>query len=93
MGKLVVSEFVTLDGVFEDPGGAEEAEFGGWAFRFERGAEGDEFKLDELRAADALLPKYVISSRPELPERKSSSVIDPGELDERVLELKRVAGG
>jgi dihydrofolate reductase len=55
MGKLVVSEFVTLDGVMEDPGGAEDAERGGWAFRFERGAEGDRFKLDELLAADALL--------------------------------------
>jgi dihydrofolate reductase len=55
MGKLVVSEFVTLDGVFEDPGGAEGAESGGWAFRFERGPVGDKFKLDELMAADALL--------------------------------------
>ena len=55
MGKLVVSEFVTLDGVMEDPGGAEGFEHGGWAFRFERGAEGDRFKLDELLAADALL--------------------------------------
>ena len=55
MGKLVVSEFVTLDGVFEDPGGAEGFEFGGWAFRFERGSEGDAFKLDELRATEALL--------------------------------------
>ena len=55
MGKLVVSEFVTLDGVMEDPGGGEPFERGGWAFQFERGAEGDKFKLDELMAADALL--------------------------------------
>jgi dihydrofolate reductase len=55
MGKVVVSEFVTLDGVIEDPGGSEGFERGGWAFQFDRGAEGDEFKLDELRAADALL--------------------------------------
>ena len=55
MGKLVVSEFVTLDGVMEDPGGGEPFERGGWAFQFERGAEGDKFKLDELVAADALL--------------------------------------
>ena len=55
MGKLVVSDFVTLDGVMEDPGGAEGFEHGGWAFHFERGAEGDRFKLDELLAADALL--------------------------------------
>ena len=55
MGKLVVTEFVTLDGVMEDPGGAEKFERGGWAFRFERGEEGDRFKLDELMASDAQL--------------------------------------
>ncbi len=55
MGRLVVSEFVTLDGVIEDPGGAERSPVGGWAFRFERGEEGDRFKYDELMAADALL--------------------------------------
>ena len=53
--RLVVSEFVTLDGVVEDPGGAEGFDRGGWAFRFERGADGDRFKLDELMAADAML--------------------------------------
>ena len=55
MGKLIVSEFVTLDGVMEDPGGAESFERGGWAFRFERGAEGDKFKLDETLGAEAML--------------------------------------
>jgi len=55
MGKLVVTEFVTLDGVMEDPGGAEEFGRGGWAFQFERGEEGDKFKLDETFAADAML--------------------------------------
>ncbi|HWE81548.1 MAG TPA: dihydrofolate reductase family protein [Gaiellaceae bacterium] len=57
MGKLVVTEFITLDGVIEDPGGAEAAVFdrGGWAFRFDRGAEGDTYKLDELMASDAQL--------------------------------------
>src|SRR5919206_3578766 len=55
MGRIVVSEFVTLDGVMEDPGGAEGFERGGWAFQFERGAEGDRFKLDEVMAAGALL--------------------------------------
>src|ERR1700730_13427010 len=55
MGKLVVSEFVTVDGVIEDPGGAESFERGGWAFRFDRGAEGDKFKLDEVMQAEALL--------------------------------------
>ena len=55
MGKLVVTEFVTVDGVFEDPGGSENFERGGWAFEFERGEEGDKFKLDEALDADALL--------------------------------------
>jgi dihydrofolate reductase len=53
--RVVVTEFVTLDGVLEDPGGSEGTPHGGWAFRFERGAEGDKFKFDELMAADALL--------------------------------------
>jgi dihydrofolate reductase len=55
MRKLVVSEFVTLDGVMEDPGGAEGFDRGGWASQFQRGEEGDRFKLDELLAADILL--------------------------------------
>jgi dihydrofolate reductase len=55
MGKVVVSQFVTVDGVIEDPGGGEDFDRGGWAFRFERGPEGDKFKLDEVMAADALL--------------------------------------
>ncbi len=55
MGKLVVSEFVTLDGVYQDPGGGDKTPIGGWAFQFNRGPEGDKFKLDELMASDALL--------------------------------------
>src|SRR5436305_6390132 len=55
MGRIVVSEFVTLDGVIEDPGGAEKSPHGGWAFEFDRGEEGDRFKYEELMAADALL--------------------------------------
>ena len=55
MGKLVVTEFITLDGVFEAPGGGEAFEHGGWAFKFNRGDDGDKFKVDELMAADAQL--------------------------------------
>jgi dihydrofolate reductase len=55
MRRIVVSEFVTLDGVMEDPGGAEGFDRGGWAFQFERGPDGDKFKLDEVLGADALL--------------------------------------
>jgi dihydrofolate reductase len=55
MGKVIVSQFVTVDGVVEDPGGSESSPHGGWAFKFERGEEGDKFKMDELEAAEALL--------------------------------------
>jgi dihydrofolate reductase len=55
MGDIVVTEFVSLDGVFEDPGGASEFKHGGWSFQFNRGADGDQFKLDELNDADAQL--------------------------------------
>jgi dihydrofolate reductase len=55
MGKLVVTEFVSLDGVFEDPGGAEDYEHGGWTFEYDRGDDGNQFKLDELMEAEAQL--------------------------------------
>ena len=55
MGRIVVTEFVSLDGVVEDPGGSEDFEHGGWSFEFNRGEEGDKFKLDEAMEADALL--------------------------------------
>jgi dihydrofolate reductase len=55
VSKVIVSQFVTVDGVMEDPGGAEGFDRGGWAFQFERGPEGDKFKLDEVMASDALL--------------------------------------
>jgi dihydrofolate reductase len=55
MGKLVVTEFVSLDGVFEDPGGAEGYEHGGWTFEYDRGQDGDRFKLDELMEAEVQL--------------------------------------
>jgi dihydrofolate reductase len=55
MGKIVVTEFVSLDGVMEDPGGAEDFKHGGWTFEFDSGDEGNQFKLDETLEADALL--------------------------------------
>jgi dihydrofolate reductase len=55
MGRIVVTEFVSLDGVVEDPGGAEDFKYGGWSFEIARGDEGDRFKLDEALDADALL--------------------------------------
>ncbi len=55
MGRIIVTEFVTLDGVMEDPGGSEKTKHGGWAFQFNRGPEGDKFKNDELFASEASL--------------------------------------
>lgn len=54
MGKIVVTEFVSLDGVMEDPGGSENFKHGAWSFEYDRG-EGDKFKLDETMESDALL--------------------------------------
>jgi dihydrofolate reductase len=55
MGKLVVTEFVSIDGVFEDPGGSEDFEHGGWTFEYDRGDDGNKFKMDELMDADVQL--------------------------------------
>jgi dihydrofolate reductase len=54
MKKVVVTEYVTLDGVFEDPGGGEGTKHGGWSFQF-WGEEAMKYKFDELFASDALL--------------------------------------
>lgn len=55
MTKIVVSQFVSVDGVIEAPGGGEDFDRGGWAFEFDRGDEGDKFKLDEAMDAGGLL--------------------------------------
>jgi dihydrofolate reductase len=54
MGRIVVTDFVSLDGVMEAPGG-EEFKYPGWSFEFDRGDDGDQFKLDETLETDALL--------------------------------------
>jgi dihydrofolate reductase len=55
MGRIVVTEFVSLDGVMEDPGGAEDFKYGGWSFEIGRGDDGDKFKMDEVLETDGLL--------------------------------------
>jgi dihydrofolate reductase len=55
MGRIVVTEFVSLDGVMEDPGGSEHTKHGAWTFKFSRGNEGDKFKIDETLNAEAQL--------------------------------------
>jgi dihydrofolate reductase len=54
VGRIVVTEFVSLDGVMEAPGG-EDFKYPGWSFEFDRGDEGDRFKLDEALSSEALL--------------------------------------
>ena len=55
MGRLIVSQFVSVDGVVQDPGGSEDWDRGGWAFKFDRGPEGEQFKLDEVMESQDLL--------------------------------------
>jgi dihydrofolate reductase len=55
MGRIVVTEFMSLDGVVEAPGGGEDFKHGGWSFEISRGDEGDKFKLDETLSSEALL--------------------------------------
>ncbi|MPZ49847.1 MAG: dihydrofolate reductase [Dehalococcoidia bacterium] len=55
MGRIVVTEYVSLDGVMEAPGGGEDFEHAGWTFEINRGQDGDKFKLDETLNAQALL--------------------------------------
>jgi dihydrofolate reductase len=56
MGRVIVIEFVSIDGVMEDPDGRGGFDRGGWAFRY--GPEtvaGDKFKLGDLFDTGALL--------------------------------------
>jgi dihydrofolate reductase len=55
MGRIVVTEFVSLDGVMEAPGGGENFKHAGWTFKINRGDEGEKFKLDETLGSEALL--------------------------------------
>ncbi len=54
MRKVIVSEFVSLDGIMEDPGGAENYKHGGWTMPYWN-EESAKFKTEELFASDALL--------------------------------------
>ena len=55
MGRIIVTEFISIDGVMEAPGGGENFRHAGWTFRINRGKEGERFKLDEAMSSKALL--------------------------------------
>src|SRR3954447_7614021 len=55
MGRIIITEFVSLDGVMEAPGGGEGFKYDGWTFEIERGDEGNQFKVDETMSSAALL--------------------------------------
>jgi dihydrofolate reductase len=55
MGRIVVTEYISVDGVVEAPSGTESFARVGWTDAFNRGPEGEKFKLDETMASDALL--------------------------------------
>jgi len=74
MGRLIVTEFVSMDGVMQAPGG-EDFKYEGWSFDYDRGEDGDKFKWDEVAAADAhLLGRVTYDSfAGAWPERESAS--------------------
>jgi len=55
MGRIVITEFVSLDGVMEAPGGGEGFKYDGWTFEIDRGDDGNQFKLDETMSSAAML--------------------------------------
>ena len=87
MAKLVVTEFVSLDGVFEDPGGAEGTPQGGWSFRFPA-EDAMRYKFDELMASDVQLLGRVTYQgfAAAWPAREESA----GEFGKRMNEMPKV---
>ncbi len=92
MRKIIVSEYVTLDGVMEDPGGAEGFKHGGWSFGF-GGAEQQQYKFAGTGAYGERmnsLPKYVASTT--LSEMTWNATLIKGDLAEELSRLKQEAG-
>src|SRR6266404_1731516 len=83
MGRIVVTEFVSLDGVMEDPGGSENFGQGGWSFKVSRGDVADKFNN---------MPKYVVSSTLDEPEWQNSTILK-GDVVEKVGKLKQEQDG
>jgi dihydrofolate reductase len=55
MGRIVITEYISVDGVIEAPSGKEEFERVGWTDAFRRGPEGDRFKVEETMRSEAML--------------------------------------
>ena len=55
MGRIVATEYVSLDGLVQASGGFEDFKHAGWLFEFDRGSEGEKFKLEETSNSEALL--------------------------------------
>jgi dihydrofolate reductase len=55
MGRIVISENVSVDGVIEDPAGVEGFRRGGWFFETDRGEDGERFTLEKTLGTEALL--------------------------------------
>jgi dihydrofolate reductase len=82
MGRLVVTEYISVDGVVEAPSGTESFERVGWTDAFTRGPEGDRF-ADKFNS----MPKYVISSTLKAPAWNNTTVLR-GDVVEEVTTLK-----
>jgi len=106
--RIVVTEFVSLDGVMEAPGGEPGFKYPGWTFEFDRGDDGNQFKLDETRQADALLiglrtyesfagawPKREgeFADKFNDPEWNNTTVLDSGDATAQVRKLKEEFDG
>src|SRR5215210_2507259 len=98
---IIVTEFASLDGVMQAPGGEPDFKYPGWTFEFDRGDDGNQFKLDETRQADGLLigrrtyesfagawPKFVVSTTLKDPEWTNTTVLDGGDATAEVRRLK-----
>ena len=55
MGKVIVAQFVSLDGVTEDPDGSGGTPYGGWAFRNPAAVAGDKFRLGPVLDTGVML--------------------------------------
>ena len=64
MGRIVATEFISLDGVIEDPGGSEDFEHGGWSFEISRGEGPDRTVLATLRQGDFFGEMSLLESMP-----------------------------